>query len=157
MSIKDKVDPDGRVIPLTPYVAALLLDLKQRNEQPPKIRKLRPGDVEKVAAWQPSPWVFSSPTAERGAVVEPRYAHGRALAAAGLPHLSIHGLRRTFATLSEELVEDIPAGVVAQIMGHKPSATAEKHYKVRSIDRLRKWHTEIEGAILEAAGIEQPA
>ena len=30
----------------------------------------------------------------------------------------------------------MPAGVIAQIMGHKPSATAEKHYKVRQIDQL---------------------
>jgi len=41
-------------------------------------------------------------------------------------------------------------------MGHAPSATAEKHYRVRPIDLLRSWHTKIEGWILEQAGIEQP-
>jgi len=50
----------------------------------------------------------------------------------------------------------MPLGVVAQIMGHKPSATAEKHYRVRPLDLLRKWHTELEAWILTEAGIEQP-
>ena len=31
---------------------------------------------------------------------------------------------------------EIPAGVVAQLMGHKPSATAEKHYTVRPLVRI---------------------
>jgi len=52
---------------------------------------------------------------------------------------------------------EVPAGIVAQIMGHKPSATAEKHYRVRPLDLLRMWHTKIEGWILEQAGIEQPS
>jgi hypothetical protein len=47
----------------------------------------------------------------------------------------------------------LPAGVVAQIMGHKPSATAEKHYTVRPLDLLRVHHEKIEAWILEQAGI----
>ena len=82
------------------------------------------------------------------------HAH-KALTTAGLPALSIHGLRRSFGTLAEWV--ECPAGVSAQIMGHKPSATAEKHYRVRPLDLLRQWHTKIEGWILEQAGIEQPA
>jgi hypothetical protein len=46
---------------------------------------------------------------------------------------------------------------VAQIMGHKPSATAEKHYRVRPLDLLRQWHTKLEGWILEQAAIAIPA
>jgi len=41
-------------------------------------------------------------------------------------------------------------------MGHKPSATAEKHYRRQPLDLLRQWHTQIEGWILQQAGIEQP-
>ena len=156
MTIKDKVDPDGRILALTPHVASLLADLRQRNEQP-KIRKLRPGDAEKLSTWQPSAWVFSSPGSEDGKIAEPRYAHNRALAEGGLAHISLHALRRTYATLAEELLEDVPAGIVAQLMGHKPSATAEKFYKVRSIDSLRRWATEIERALLKSAGLEHPA
>ena len=73
---------------------------------------------------------------------------------AGLPNITIHGLRRSFGSLSEWC--EVPAGIVAQIQGHKPSATAEKHYRVRPIDLLRQWHTKIEAWILEQAGIEQP-
>jgi hypothetical protein len=43
--------------------------------------------------------------------------------------------------------------VVAQLMGHKPSATAEKHYTVRPLDLLRVHHEKIEAWILEQAGI----
>jgi hypothetical protein len=42
-------------------------------------------------------------------------------------------------------------------MGHKPSATAEKHYRRRPLDLLRMWHVKIEGSILEQAGIAQPS
>ena len=74
-----------------------------------------------------------------------------ALAAAGLPHVTLHGLRRAFGTLAEWV--ECPAGVVAQLQGHKPSATAEKHYRVRPVDLLRVWHTKIEAWILEQAGV----
>lgn len=130
ITIKDKVEGE-RTIPLTPYVAALLASLPRRNE-----------------------WVFSSTTAEDGRLQEPRIAHNKALVAAGLPPLSIHGLRRSFGTLAEWV--EVPAGIVAQIMGHKPSATAEKHYRRRPLDLLRMWHAKIEAWILEQAGIEQP-
>jgi integrase len=72
----------------------------------------------------------------------------------GLSHLSIHGLRRSFGTLAEWV--ECPTGISAQIMGHKPSAIAEKHYRTRPIDLLRKWHTKIEKFILDEAGIDQP-
>jgi hypothetical protein len=44
-------------------------------------------------------------------------------------------------------------GVVAQIQGHKPSATAEKHYTVRPLELLRLHHERLEVWILEQAGI----
>jgi integrase len=138
LSISDKVEEAGRIIPLTPYVAAILAPLPRRKDRNGK----------------PVPWVFSSPTAANGRLMEPRAAHTRALAAAGLPHVSIHGLRRSFGTLAEWV--EVPTGVVAQIMGHKPSALAEKHYRRRPLDLLRMWHIRIEAWILEQAGIEQP-
>ena len=82
---------------------------------------------------------------------EPRIAHNRALAAAGLPHLTLHGLRRSFGSLAEWV--ECPVGIVAQIQGHKPSAIAEKHYRVRPLDLLRMWHQRIEAWILAEAGI----
>jgi integrase len=128
MVLQDKVEAN-RTIPLTPYVSALLDALPRTNE-----------------------WVFSSRTAASGRIQEPRKAHNSALEAAELPHVSIHGLRRSFGTLSEWV--ECPAGVVAQIMGHKPSAIAEKHYIRRPIDLLRMWHTKIEVWMLGQAGVE---
>lgn len=84
-------------------------------------------------------------------MVEPSIAHRKALAAVGLPGVSLHGLRRSFGSLAEWV--ECPVGIVAQIQGHKPSATAEKHYRVRPIDLLRVWHTKLERWILELAGI----
>jgi integrase len=130
LRIGDKVEGQ-RTIPLTPFVAHLLAALPRRNE-----------------------WVFSSPAAASGRLQEPRIAHDRALEAAGLPHITLHGLRRSFATLSEWV--ECPVGVAAQLMGHKPSAIAEKHYRRRPLDLLRMWHEKIEAWILEQAGIELP-
>lgn len=152
MDIADKVE-GRRIIPLPPYVAALLLDLKRLNDAPPNVRQLNRLQ-EKGREWEPSPWVFSSPTAASGRIQEPRAAHDKILKLAGIPHVSIHGLRRSFGSLAQWF--DIPAGVIPQIQGHKPSATAEKHYRVRPIDLLQMWHTKYEGWILEQAGIEQP-
>jgi integrase len=126
--IRDKVEGE-RMIPLTPYVAQLLASLPRRNE-----------------------WVFSSASSASGQLSRPHTPHARACKAAGLDDLTLHGLRRSFSTLTEWL--EIPAGVVAQIMGHKPSATAERHYKVRPLDLLRVHHVRIEAWILEQAGIE---
>lgn len=128
LTIRDKVE-GARTIPLTPYVEHLIFVLPRRNE-----------------------FVFSSPAAASGRLEEPRNPHNKALAAAGLPALSLHGLRRSFGTLSEWV--EVPAGIVAQIMGHKPSAIAEKHYIQRELDLLHLWHVKIESWILEQAGIK---
>ncbi|MDP2793352.1 MAG: integrase family protein [Sulfurisoma sp.] len=153
MTIRDKVEGE-RTIPLTPYLASLLAGLKRINDTPPPRHRILQGKkIENdLANWKPSEWVFSSPTAKSGRLQEPRINHNKALAAAGLPALTLHGLRRSFGTLTEWV--ECPAGVVAQIMGHKPSATAEKHYKVRPLDLLRMWHARIEAWTLEQAGIK---
>ncbi|RII84032.1 integrase family protein [Neopusillimonas maritima] len=142
LKIRDKVEGE-RIIPLTPYVKSLIDGLK-----PARVVLLHSDDALKR-----SPFVFASATSTSGHITEPRIAHNQALKNAGLPALSLHGLRRSFGTLAEWV--ECPAGVVAQIMGHKPTAIAEKHYRRRSIDLLRVWHVKIESWILEQAGIEQ--
>ena len=150
ITIRDKVEGE-RTIPLTPYLATLLRDLQRRNDTPPTVRRLNTLK-EAGKPWKPSPWVFSSQTSATGRLEEPSIAHRKAIAAAGLPVVSLHGLRRSFGSLSEWC--EVPVGVVAQIMGHKPSATAEKHYRERPLDLLRMWHSRIEAWILEQVGIE---
>jgi hypothetical protein len=45
------------------------------------------------------------------------------------------------------------AGIVTQIMGHKPSATTEKHYRRHPRELSGLWHTRIEASNLTEAGI----
>lgn len=149
ITIRDKVQ-GTRTIPLTPYFSSLLMELKRLNDKPPTVRQMRKLDAA-GKQWKPSPWVFTSSTAASGRLVEPRAAHNQAQGAAGLPHVSLHGLRRSFGTLCEWV--EVPSGVSAQIMGHKPSALAEKHYRRRPLDMLRKWHDQIEIWILNEAGV----
>ena len=153
LTIRDKVS-GTRTIPLTPYFAGLLRDLKSKNETKPNVRRLNTLR-EAGKEWEPSPWVFSSPTSKTGRLEEPSIAHRKAIAAAGLPPVSLHGLRRSFGSLTEWC--EVPNGIVAQIMGHKPSATAEKHYRVRPLELLHMWHVKIETWMLEQAGIESPS
>lgn len=142
MTIRDKVD-GLRVIPLTPYVAKLIAGLPKANEWVfASVRWVKPIDA------RPGKWVNTSAS---GRIAEPNTPHTKACTAAGLDGLTLHGLRRSFASLTEWL--EIPAGVVAQIQGHKPSATAEKHYKVRPLELLRVHHERIEAWVLEQAGI----
>jgi integrase len=158
LTIRDKTESKGgedgiRVIPMTPYVAALLSELHRINNTPPKVVKIRARDRDKDAKpWKPSPWVFSSKSAESGRLQEPAIGHRKACSAAAIQGLTIHGLRRSFKSLAEWV--EMPVGIVAQIMGHKPSATAEKHYTVRPLDLLRAWHSKYEEWILEEANIK---
>lgn len=129
LTINDKMD-GARDIPLTPYVESLAKNAKSG----------KPAPAGKVLE-----------TSETGYISEPNTPHTRACRAAGLEGLTLHGLRRSFKSLTEW--QEIPAGVVAQIMGHKPSATAEKHYTVRPLELLALNHKKIETWILEQAGV----
>jgi integrase len=140
LTIADKVDAT-RVIPLTPYVGWLLDSLPRHNEW--VFASVRRSKAKKGA---PSQWVNASAS---GRIAEPRAPHTDVLADAGIPHVSIHGLRRTFSLLGE--AAGAPAGAIAQVMGHKPSAVAEG-YRPRSIDALRPYLTQIERFILDKAG-----
>jgi integrase len=128
IKLNDKVE-DFRLVPLTPYLGQLLAAMPRRNE-----------------------WVFSSPTAESGRLAEPRIAHNEAVSVAGLPLMTLHGLRRSFATLCEWV--EMPAGIAAQIQGHAPQGVREQNYIRRPLDLLRMWHVKIEAWILEQAKIE---
>ena len=126
LTIADKVDAT-RTIPLTPYLAQLLATLPRVNE-----------------------FVFAS-AGKVGRIADVRASHSKALTEAGINHLTIHGLRRSFSLLGE--AAGAPAGAIAQVMGHKPSATAEG-YRPRSIDALRPFLEQIEGHILTLAGVQ---
>jgi len=125
LTIADKVE-DSRTIPLTPYLAQLLATL-------PRVSR----------------FVFAS-TGKAGRLSDVRGSHAKALKHAGIEHLTFHGLRRSFIQRGRGVV---PAGVPAQIAGHKPSATAEG-YAVLSLDDLRPYAEQVEAHILELAGVQ---
>lgn len=117
-----------REVPLPAYVASLVRVLPRRNA-----------------------WVFSSPASESGCMSPPDDVHRAACARAGIAPVSLHGLRRSFKSLTEWM--EIPSGVVAQLQGHRPSATVERHYAIRPLDLLALHQSRIEAWMLEQAGI----
>lgn len=125
LTIADKVDAT-RTIPLTPYLAQMLTTLPRVNE-----------------------FVFAS-SGKAGRIADVRASHAEVLSEAGVNHLTIHGLRRTFVQRGRAVV---PAGAVAQIAGHKPSATAEG-YAVLPMDDLRPFAEKIEAHILKLANVQ---
>ena len=129
LTLADKVD-QTRTIPLGPYLGQMLATL-------PRV----------------GPYVFSS-ASKSGRIADARNSHAKALAAAGIDHLTIHGLRRSFSLLGE--ASGAPAGAIAQVQGHKPSATAEG-YKPRTMDQLRPYLNRIEEHILGVAGVQWAA
>jgi len=127
LTIKDKVEGQ-RVVPLTPYVSFLLSSLPRRSK-----------------------WAFPSTKSATGYLTEPSTAHRKACSIAGL-NMTLHGLRRSFASLCEWI--EMPGGIAAQIQGHKPQGVREQNYIRRPLDLLRVWHVKIEEWILDQAKIK---
>lgn len=129
--LKDKVKTEGRYIPLNLYMEQLIDALPRRND-----------------------YVFSSLEAKEGFITEPRIAHNQAISLAGIPHLSIHGLRRSFASLF--IWAEQPDGAGARIQGHAPQSIRDKHYLNIPIELLAKWHDGYVAWLLTEAGIPLP-
>ena len=159
VTINDKVE-GAREIPLTPYIEQLITSLPRRNayvfasarglDMSPLniVRRSRKAE----ARGQVAPEGPVLQTSAKGHISVPNTPHTRACRTVGLDGLTLHGLRRSFKSLTEWL--EVPVGVVAQIQGHKPSATAEKHYTVRPLELLRVHHEKIERWILEQAEVK---
>lgn len=130
LQIRDKID-GTRTIPLTPYVAHLIAALPRRLD---------------------NEYVFSS--AQNGVKIigKPHQAHKNACNAAGLQGLTLHGLRRSFASLTAQMA--IAGGAAMQIQGHKPTSVREKSYIHWPLEFLQKTHNQIEAEILALAGIK---
>jgi integrase len=158
LDLKDKIE-GRRAVPLTPYVAHLLAGLPKRNEWVFSSAQALAGDTKNAArrARYHASKGTEAPAGDvgfgsaSGRLVEPSIAHRRACSAAGLDGLTLHGLRRSFASLCEWL--DIPGGISAQIQGHAPQGVREQNYIRRPLDLLRVHHEKIEAWMLEQAGI----
>lgn len=158
LTLSDKVE-DTRTIPLSPYLGQLLASLPRHSEwvfSSAKVLDMSAANVRRREreAQQAGRIVAAGAVAlvgTSGRMSDPRHQHAKALQSAGIESLTIHGLRRSFSLLGE--AAGAPAGAIAQVMGHKPSATAEG-YRPRSVDALRPFLAQIEGHILELAGVK---
>ncbi|MCU4304797.1 integrase family protein [Acinetobacter ursingii] len=127
--LKDKVNDEGRTIPMTKYIESNLKELKRHTD---------------------SVFVFSSERSETGHIVNP-YKELEKIRKNLHINITIHGLRRSFETLSGWI--ELPKGVTHQISGHKADSITEKHYTVRPMDMLRMHMQGFEDWILEIAEI----
>jgi len=158
INLKDKIE-GRRDVPLTPYVAHLLAGLPRRNEWVFSSARALALDTKNAdrrarrhaSAGTDAPAGDVATISATGRIMSPDIAHRRACAAAGLQGLTLHGLRRSFASLCEWL--DIPGGISAQIQGHAPQGVREQNYIRRPLDLLRLHHEKIEAWMLEQAGV----
>ncbi|MDO9333206.1 MAG: integrase family protein [Dehalococcoidales bacterium] len=131
IKLADKVEP-FRIVPLTPFLEDLLMNLPRENE-----------------------WVFYSRTSASEHITEPSIAHRKACKEAQVI-LTLHGIRRSFASLCAWIA--IPNGVPQQIMGHTPRTAHDTYYKFWPIELLRAFHTKIETWVLnECFGRANPS
>lgn len=130
VTLRDKVKVT-RTIPLPPFCASLIAALPRRTDN----------DL-----------VFASEQAGVGSIGKPHQAHKNACTVAGLQGITLHGLRRSFASLSIPL--QIVGGAAMQIQGHAPVSSREKSYEKWPPDVLQTAHFTIEREILELAGVK---
>lgn len=158
LTLADKVE-QTRTIPLPPYLAQLLATLPRHSEwvfASSRVLSMTPANIKRRErdAQQTGRTATAGDVAkvgESGRMSDPRSQHAKVLQSAGIEGLTIHGLRRSFSLLGE--AAGAPAGAIAQVMGHKPSATAEG-YRPRSVDALRPFLTQIEAHVLNLAGVQ---
>lgn len=130
IQLKDKVNVNGRTIPMTNYIEYNLKNLKRNTN---------------------SSFVFSSSKSETGHIVNP-YKELEKVRKSLQTNITIHGLRRSFETLSGWI--DLPKGVTHQISGHAADSITEKHYTVRPMDMLRMHMQGYEDWLLINSGIK---
>lgn len=83
-------------------------------------------------------------------IKEPKGAMRKVVAAAGIDFAS-HDLRRTFATLFEEL--GVSTITIEKALNHAQSTTAGQHYVHLRTNRLRHLYQDLENKILIEAGV----
>lgn len=128
--LRDKVNNDGRIIPMTKYIEYILKELRKIKD---------------------STYVFSSTKSETGHIVNP-YKELNKIRKSLHINITIHGLRRSFETLSGWI--ELPKGVTHQVSGHAADTLTEKHYVVRPLDMLRMYLQGYEDWLLEVSEVK---
>lgn len=130
--LKDKVEENGRIIPMTRYIEYILKELRKNKD---------------------SDYVFSSTKSNTGHIVNPYKEFDKVRKTLHI-NITLHGLRRSFETLSGWT--KIPKGVTHQVSGHKADTITELHYTVRPLDMLRMHLQGYENWIIKNAEITLP-
>lgn len=112
-------------------------------------------DAENAKRTPPSEYVFNSTrgnrkTGERTHIKEPKKAIERVVKITG-SSFSSHALRRTFATLFEEM--GAGTSTVEKALNHAPQTTATRHYILLRLAPLRKLYQQFEDKVLVEAGV----
>ena len=137
--------------------AAMLTKKVQKEAEQAAAQSILVGDVwglylvqGKLLSAQPkiNEFIFAG-TGKRGHIVDARASLSKALKAAGIDHLTLHGLRRAYKQRGRAVA---PHGAVDQMQGHRPSGTADG-YAILPLDDLRPFALTIERHILKLAGI----
>lgn len=90
---------------------------------------------------------------ERTYIKEPKKSVAKVVADAGIP-FSPHDIRRTFATLFEEM--GVSTIAVERALNHRSQSTAGKHYVHGRLRALRTQYENLEAQILAEAGVQWP-
>lgn len=117
-----------RVLPLTPYIESVFKAMPKIND-----------------------FVFASTRSKLGYVRDSRKSLAPVLENAELPHLTIHGFRRTYSLLYEEA--GCVASAMEQIIGHVVQ-TMDEHYKPRTVEQLRPWLERYENFVIEKSKLQ---
>lgn len=132
LTVPDTKNNEPHILPLSNY----LLDIFKK-------RKAEAGGSE---------WVFSGEKPDQH-IVEPRRSLEIIKKESGL-EISIHGFRRTFATLAESL--DISTYTVKRLLNHKMPGDVTAGYIVKDIGRMREPMQRITDFILAKSGTQAP-
>lgn len=131
LTVTDTKNREPHTLPLPAYLLDLLKERRERST---------------------GKYVFSAPDGERISNFRDvtRYIEKRS----GL-HVTLHDLRRTFATIAERL--DIPAYALKRLLNHKQNSDVTSGYLVIDVERLRKPMEKITDFVLKATGVKEVA
>lgn len=101
--------------------------------------------MERRSRNKTSEFVFPAES-KTGYIYEPKKAVNRIVELSGVL-FTLHGLRRTFATVADSL--DLPAYALNRLLNHKINNNVTTGYIMKDIERLRKPMQQVANFILE--------
>lgn len=142
-----KTKSSNRTIPMTDEVCQLLFLERERQKQMQRMeRESCAREKRDCRNLNPDNLVFPSRV---GTHIDPRSFEKRIAKIAercGLPHISVHGLRHTFATRLDE--QHVPIKVIQNLLGHADLSTTMRY--IHALDNEKRKAVDTFNGILEA-------